>query len=134
VAKQIAMMIVGWTRGYSEVENYRHLRSSLESGRGKQDIAELDCRLYTRELRERQIFLSKLLPDGTESLDAITEKMVRYKDCACTSFQNWLSERLDMEKSALLVECEKEPKPNDLIPRLITIGVNAKPTRLQRCC
>lgn len=59
------------------MQNYRHLRSSLESGAGKQDIDELDCRLYTRELRERQIILSKVLPDGTESLDVIKEKMAR---------------------------------------------------------
>lgn len=133
VAKQIAMMIVGWTRGLSRVQNYRHLRTCLESGGRKQDIAEIDCRFYTRELRERQIFLSKLLPDGTESLDVIKEKMVRYKDSAGLSLQDWLSERLDLEKSALLAELEKEPKPNDLIPRLISIGVDAKPTQLQRC-
>jgi hypothetical protein len=42
VAKQIAMMIAGRTRGYSSVWGYQNLRNSLEFGSGKQDIDELD--------------------------------------------------------------------------------------------
>jgi hypothetical protein len=133
VAKQIAMMIVGWTRGYSSVWLYKNLRNSLECGAGKQDIDELDCRLYTRELRERHILLSKLVPHEIESLEVTKEKTTRYTDSLPPTFQDWLAERLTMEKTSFLEACEQEPQASDLIPRLISIGVNAKPTWLQRC-
>ncbi|KAK2751737.1 hypothetical protein FQN55_009178 [Onygenales sp. PD_40] len=131
VTKQIAMMILGWTQGYSRVDDYPRLQALLKLGARKDAIHEIDYRLYIRSLRERQRFYLHLMPDGTESLDVMERKITIYTKVSALAYEDWLVERLNLEKFSFQQASEPGPKAGDLIPSLRSIGINAKSTRIQ---
>ncbi|KAK2800784.1 hypothetical protein FQN51_005924 [Onygenales sp. PD_10] len=132
--KQIAMMILGWTQGYSRVDDYPRLQALLKLGARKDAIHEIDYRLYIRSLRERQRVYLHLMPDGTESLDVMERKITRYRKVSALAYEDWLVERLNLEKFSFQQASEQGPKAGDLIPSLRSIGIDAKPTQIQRFC
>jgi hypothetical protein len=128
---QFAMMILGWTKGYSRVNLYRSLHNSLRSFLAK-EIWEIDYRFYARECRQRQLLALALMPNGTESIESIENGLQLSRNFPIITLEEWRNERLNLEMAAFREACEAEPHADDLIPLLLELGFDVSPTPIRR--
>ncbi|KAK9590136.1 hypothetical protein V6Z93_006171 [Aspergillus fumigatus] len=129
---QFAMMILGWTKGYSQVTLYRSLHYSLRSFLGK-EIWEIDYRFYARACREQQLLALTFIPNGTESIESIENGLQLSRNFPILTLAEWTTERLNLEMAAFKEAYETKPHANDLIPLLLELGLDVSPTAIQRC-
>ncbi|KAE8334200.1 hypothetical protein BDV24DRAFT_170436 [Aspergillus arachidicola] len=120
--KQFALMILGWTKGYSQIDCYPTLHSTLQFSMGE-EIDAIDYRLYVKECHDRRRFFDNFMPHGTESLEIMKLGIRRCKRFLLPTFEEWVDERRCLEAGALEEAREIVAKPDDFHTRLAEVGI-----------
>lgn len=129
--KQIAMIMIGWSKGKSRISHYYDLQETLEQSM-REDLDELDYRLYVRSCRWYQNQSMSWMPKGTEDLENMREKWRISRNFIPPTFEEWVAMRLEFEQVVYQEECDLVPPKGNFLPLLEGLGFDVRPITMHR--
>jgi hypothetical protein len=128
--KQIALMMIGWSKGMSTVECFLNLPRELEHSMRE----ELDYRLYARGCRWYASALICFLPETADNRDLQSMKLSLKiaRNFNLPTFQGWSRERSEREQMAYEEGCDPASFEGGFLPLLARLDFNVRPMDLLR--
>jgi hypothetical protein len=128
--KQIAMMMIGWSKGISSVDRYRDLQAMLER-QMSEDLDELDYRLYVRSCHWYKDALVSFMPksadEDLESMKISTRIAMNFN---LPTYKKWRRARAEMEE--ITYEDEFASQKEGFLSILAKLGFNAQRMNLRQ--
>jgi hypothetical protein len=130
--KQIAMIMVGWSKGRSRTYHYYDLQETLEQSM-REDLDKLDYRLYVRSCRWYQNHSTSWMSKGTEDLEHMKVKWRISRNFIPPTFEEWVAMRLEFEQVVYQEECDLVPPKGNFLTLLEGLGFGVRPITMH-CC